>query len=106
MMHQAILSSLPCEIVTARDGAEAVERARSAPPDLVLMDVEMPRMGGFEACRKMRELLGRRVPIILVTTRGAALFVREGFESGCSGYMTKPVAGPELLRKVRNFLGE
>lgn len=105
MMHQSVLGTLGCEISTAHDGLEAVACATAFRPDLILMDVEMPNMDGFTACMRIREKLGPEVPIILVTTRGTADYVRRGFESGCSGYLTKPVTSLDLLSKARTYLG-
>lgn len=104
MMQQAVLSTLGCEISTANDGAEAVAKAMTSRPDLILMDVEMPNMDGFTACQRLREKLGPDLPIILVTTRGSADYVRRGFESGCSGYLTKPVTSLDLLSKAKIYL--
>ncbi len=106
MMEQMVLRGLQYEIVTARNGCEAVERACAERPDLILMDVVMPEMNGFDACHRIRQepSLGR-VPIILVTTRGEEQSVETGFQSGCSDYITKPINGAELLTKVRSFLG-
>ena len=95
------------ELVTANDGREAVEKARTEKPDLVVMDVVMPHMTGFEACRVMRgDHATRDIPIILVTTRGEAESVQKGYECGCSDYVTKPINGLELLAKVASCLGE
>jgi CheY-like chemotaxis protein len=93
------------KLVLARDGEEAVEKAIAEQPDLVLMDVVMPRMNGFEACREMRkhEPL-RRVPIIMVTSRGEPCNVEQGFESGCNDYVTKPINGAELVEIVNGYL--
>jgi len=94
-------------LVTARDGEEAVEKAIAEQPNLILMDVIMPRMNGFEACREMRkhEAL-RKVPIIMVTSRGESCNVEQGFESGCSDYVTKPINGAELVAIVNGYLGQ
>jgi DNA-binding response OmpR family regulator len=93
------------ELVTARDGEEAVEKAIAEQPNLILMDVVMPRMNGFEACREMRkhEAL-RKVPIIMVTSRGESCNVELGFESGCNDYVTKPINGAELVEIVNGYL--
>lgn len=93
------------ELVTARDGEEAVKKAIAEQPNLILMDVIMPRMNGFEACREMRkhETL-RKVPIIMVTSRGEACNVEQGFESGCNDYVTKPINGAELVEIVNGYL--
>jgi CheY-like chemotaxis protein len=92
-------------VLLARDGEEAVEKAIAEQPNLILMDVVMPRMNGFEACREMRkhEVL-RKVPIIMVTSRGESYNVEQGFESGCNDYMTKPINGAELIEIVNGYL--
>jgi len=92
-------------VITARNGEEAVQKALAEQPDLILMDVVMPRMNGFEACREMRkqEKL-RSVPIILVTSRGEPCNIATGFESGCNDYLTKPIDGKELLQLVETYL--
>jgi DNA-binding response OmpR family regulator len=105
MMEQMVLRGQPYQIVTARNGREAVAAAVSEKPDLILLDVVMPEMNGFEACRRIREHEATRyVPIIMVTTKGEEQNVETGFESGCSDYITKPINGAELLTKVRGYL--
>jgi len=107
MMEKFILRNQAYEIVTASDGEEGVRKALEHRPDLVLLDVIMPKMGGFEACRRMREEEATRTtPIIMVTTRGEATNVEAGWTAGCSDYITKPINSIELLAKVRNFLGD
>jgi len=107
MMEKFILRNHSYEIVTASDGEEGVRKALEHSPDLVLLDVIMPKMGGFEACRRMREEEATRTtPIIMVTTRGEATNVELGWTAGCSDYITKPINSIELLAKVRNFLGD
>jgi CheY-like chemotaxis protein len=106
MLEQLMLRRLPYELVTARDGAEAVAKAIVERPDLILMDVTMPHMTGIEACRAIRARAStREIPIILVTTHGDVASVEAGFASGCNDYVTKPIDGPELLGKLRNQLG-
>jgi CheY-like chemotaxis protein len=107
LMEKMILSKSEYDVVTARDGVEGVEKARSELPDLILMDVVMPRMDGFEAVRKLREDDSTRsIPVIMVTTRGELQSVETGYASGCSDYVTKPINGLELLTKVRSCLGQ
>jgi CheY-like chemotaxis protein len=104
-MVTTILKKGPYDIVTASDGDEAVERAAAERPDLILMDVVMPRMTGFEACRELkRRPETRAIPVILVTTRGEGENVEAGFESGCNDYVTKPVNSLELMTKVRGHI--
>ncbi len=107
LMEKMILSKSEYDVVTARDGMEGVDKARSERPDLILMDVVMPRMDGFEAVRKLREDdTTRSIPVIMVTTRGELQSVETGYASGCSDYVTKPINGLELLTKVRSCLGQ
>jgi DNA-binding response OmpR family regulator len=102
-----ILSKDDYDIVTAKDGFEGVEKADREKPDLILMDVVMPRMDGFAAVRKLRELdETKSIPVIMVTTRGELASVETGYESGCNDYVTKPINGLELLAKVRSCLGK
>ena len=105
MMEKMILKQEPYELIVAKDGQEAVDLAIEHQPDLILLDVVMPVMDGFEACRQLRERAATRsTPIIMVTTRGEEKHVELGFESGCSDYVTKPIDGLELLSKIRNYL--
>lgn len=107
LMEKMVLDKSIYELTTATDGDEAVRKAIVEQPDLILMDVVMPKMSGFEACRAIRDHRQTHdIPIILVTTRGEAENVEEGYESGCSDYITKPINGPELISKLRYYLGE
>jgi DNA-binding response OmpR family regulator len=93
------------DIVTAKNGREAVATAAREIPDLILLDVVMPEMNGFDACRHIRqEQATKHVPIIMVTTKGEEHNVETGFQSGCNDYITKPINGSELVRKVRTWL--
>ena len=107
MMERCILQNGPYDIFTANNGEEAVEKAALHQPDLILLDVIMPKMGGFETCRVLRTAAATKAtPIIMVTTRGEAQNVEQGWASGCTDYVTKPINGIELLAKVNSFLGE
>ena len=95
------------ELISASDGKEAVEKAHEVRPDLILMDVVMPRMTGLEACRALKkEKETQKIPVILLTTRGEEQYVQEGYASGCSDYLTKPVNDAELLDLLKAYLGE
>ena len=107
MWQRMILGQEKFEVFTAKDGQEGVDVALAQRPDLVLMDVVMPKMNGFEACRALRAQHDTSTtPIIMVTTRGEEANVETGYASGCTDYITKPINGPELLAKLRGFLGE
>ncbi|HLG54856.1 MAG TPA: response regulator [Vicinamibacterales bacterium] len=107
MMERTLLAKSAYVVVVARDGREAVRQAIEESPDLIILDVVMPNMTGFEACREIRRLEATRaIPVIMVTTRGGGDDMVNGFEVGCNDYVTKPIHGPELLSKVRNLIGE
>jgi CheY-like chemotaxis protein len=104
-IERALLSR-SYEVITASDGREGVQRALADKPDLILMDVMMPQMSGFEAVRTLRAAPEtRHIPIIMVSTRGELKSVESGYESGCNDYVTKPFSGVELLAKVKSCLG-
>jgi len=106
MMGKFILKNDPYDVVTASNGEEAIQKAIEHRPDLILLDVIMPKMGGFDACRAIRSNDSTStIPIIMVTTRGEAGNVETGWESGCNDYVTKPINAVELLAKVRSLLG-
>ena len=95
------------EVVTARSGEESLGRARVEPPDLVLMDLEMPGIDGLETCRRLRaEPRTRETPIIMVTSHSEAECLEGAFVHGCTDYVIKPINEGELLLKVRSYLGE
>lgn len=107
LMERMILAKSQYDIVEARDGQEGVDKALAEKPDLILMDVVMPKMNGFEAVRRLREEEATRaIPVIMVTTRGELESVESGYAAGCSEYITKPIDGLELLTKVRSCLGQ
>jgi PleD family two-component response regulator len=107
MMEQMILqrrTAYGC--MTALNGEEAVAKAIEFQPDLVLMDVVMPKMNGFEACKKIRQNKATaQIPVILVTTRGEQNYVETGYQSGCNDYITKPINSNELVQLLESYLG-
>jgi len=105
-MHQMILKSHGYRVVTAQDGFEAVTKAGIERPDLILMDVVMPRMTGFEAVKQIRnDAATRSIPVIMVTTRAEPKVIETCFQAGCNDYVNKPVDGAILLSKVRALVG-
>lgn len=107
MMERMLLGRQQAyELLVAHDGSEGVEKAQAEKPDLILMDVVMPRMDGFEALRRIRaDAALQATPVIMVTTRGELANVEQGYASGCTDYVMKPINGVELLTKVRQYLG-
>ena len=105
-MEEMILKKGSYDIVVAADGQEGVEKALAERPDLILMDMVMPRMNGLEAVRELRARAETKdIPIIMVTTRGEGDNVEKGYECGVNDYVTKPIDGVLLLAKVRDYIG-
>jgi two-component system KDP operon response regulator KdpE len=90
------------EVLTASNGQAAVEIAASEEPDLVILDVRMPVMNGFEACQRIREF--SVVPIIMLTALASDLDKVKGLDYGADDYLTKPFSPEELLARVRSAL--
>jgi CheY-like chemotaxis protein len=107
MMEKMILAREPYDLVTAKDGKEAIEKAATEQPDLILLDVVMPHLTGFEVLEELRAHEStKKTPVILVTTRGEAANVEAGYAGGCNDYVTKPINSVELITKVRNYLAD
>jgi DNA-binding response OmpR family regulator len=107
LVAEAALLSHTYEISTAEDGQEGLRKALDDRPDLILLDVLMPRMDGLTALRALRaHAQTEATPVILVSTLGELESLEAGYASGCSDYVTKPFDVTELLEKVRSCLGE
>jgi two-component system KDP operon response regulator KdpE len=89
-------------VVEARDGAEALEKLRSERPDLILLDMNMPVLDGFQACREIRS--SSEVPIIMLTVRSAEKDKVRALDAGADDYVVKPFSIQELLARVRALL--
>ena len=89
-------------VVTATDGAEALARWRKEQPDLVVLDVGLPRVDGFEVCRQIRQ--GSVTPVILLTGRSEAEDVAQGRRVGANDYVTKPFSHQQLSAHVAAVL--
>ena len=93
------------DTVTASNGLEAIEANNRAKPDLILMDVEMPVMDGFEACKKIKEQSKDTfIPIIFITSKGDLQSMKTGLKAGAEDYLTKPFESEELLARVQAVL--
>ena len=92
-------------VVQAANGAEAVELARKELPDLILMDVRMPKMTGYEACRQMKALPELRdTPVVFLSAKGQEGEIQTGLEAGAEEYILKPFAPDELVKQVQAVL--
>ncbi len=95
------------EVLVAVDGRESVEMARSEAPDLILMDMSLPVMDGWEATRQLKASPETQaIPIIALTAHAMSGDREKAMEAGCDDYDTKPIELPRLLDKIEGFLGE
>jgi CheY-like chemotaxis protein len=93
------------EVVVVENGAEAVDSAPVEMPDLILMDVRMPRMTGYEACQQIKaDQRTRHIPVVFLSAKGQDAEIQAGFDAGASEYLLKPFAPLELTDKIRELL--
>jgi CheY-like chemotaxis protein len=102
---QAYLEDVECETVPARDGIEALELVGQRKPDLILLDVMMPKMSGFEVCRRLKDNPNTAdIPVIMVTALNEFGDIERGIDCGTDDFVSKPVNKLELLTRVRTML--
>lgn len=95
------------QIVIAMDGAQGVNLAKTESPDLILMDMSLPVMDGWEATRRIKgDSTVQHIPIIALTAHAIAGDREKALAAGCNEYESKPVKFPRLLAKIQQFLGE
>jgi two-component system alkaline phosphatase synthesis response regulator PhoP len=93
------------EVVATANGEEAYLKAQEVVPDLIMMDVRMPRMTGYEACRQMKEIEALKpVPVVFLSAKGQDAEVQAGLEAGAVEYILKPFAPDELTARVSQIL--
>lgn len=98
---KSLLTGHGYEVITAESGEEGIAKARSELPDLILMDVVMPGLNGYQATRTLtRDPLTRNIPVIVCTTKGQETDRIWGLRQGPQDYLVKPVNGQELLAKI------
>ena len=101
----AYLEDLDVTVVPAADGLEALRRVAEHPPDLILLDVMMPRMSGFEVCKKLKaDPKTADIPVVMVTALNELGNIERGVESGTDDFLSKPVNKLELLTRVKSLL--
>ena len=100
-----ILDKNGFEVVTANDGVDGVETAREQRVNLIIMDIKMPRMDGYEATMRIKKLEGyQSVPIIALTSYAMAGDKKKAVAAGCDGYIAKPINPETFMDEIRKFL--
>lgn len=106
-LFRTVLRLRGCAVIEAADGEEAVRLAAHERPDLILLDGSMPRLDGFGATRRIRQLgrAGRRVPIVFITGHAEPSFRAVALQAGCDEYLVKPLDLEQLRGVLEKFLG-
>jgi CheY-like chemotaxis protein len=102
---QAFLESLPVKLVTAADGVEALAKVAEHKPDLILLDIMMPRMSGFQVCKRIKaDPKTKDIQVLMVTALNELGDIEQATESGTDDFVSKPVNKFELLTRVKSLL--
>jgi two-component system phosphate regulon response regulator PhoB/two-component system alkaline phosphatase synthesis response regulator PhoP len=98
------LAKLGYEVLVASDGETALDMAFTRLPDIVLLDVKLPKMNGYEVCHKIKSNDQTRLtPVIMLSAKTQGNEIKQGLDAGCDLYLTKPIGFPDILRHVRSF---
>lgn len=99
-----LLERFGYETIEATDGEQSIELARTQKPDLILMDIMMPKMDGLEATRIIKEdVITKHIPVVALTSYAMKGDKERTLEAGCDGYISKPIDIRELMKTVENF---
>ena len=102
---EAFLAEVDCDIAVAVDGRETLEKVASFQPDLILLDVMMPKLSGFEVCKAVKsDPKTRRIMVLMVTALNERGDIERGVDSGTDDFLSKPVNKVELVKRVQNML--
>ena len=102
-----VLSTVGYELIEALNGEDGVKLAQSERPDLILMDIQLPKMDGYEATQQIKSIAElKTIPIIAVTSYALSGDEAKARAAGCDGYIAKPFSPRELLAKVRKYLSD
>ena len=102
---EVYLNEVDCEVATAVDGRDTLDKVAEFQPDLILLDIMMPKLSGFEVCKKLKgDPATRDIMILMVTALNEPGDIERGVLSGCDDFLSKPVNKLELLKRVENML--
>ena len=106
VVYRTILEHVGYIVIEARDGEEGVNRARSEMPDIILMDISIPKMDGWEATERLKaDDETRPIPIIALTAHALEEDRAKAMRAGCDGYLAKPVEPRRVVQEVEKFIG-
>jgi two-component system alkaline phosphatase synthesis response regulator PhoP len=95
------------EVVTALDGEQALEKLQSDKPDLIVLDIMMPKLDGYEVCKAIKsDPETRQIPVILLSAKGRNVDQKLGFDVGADDYITKPFSPRKLVERINQLLGQ
>ena len=104
-LFEAYLSEIDCEVEIAIDGQQTLDKTDTFKPDLILLDVMMPKLSGFEVCKKLKSAEETRgIMILMVTALSELGDIERAVDAGTNDFLTKPVNKVELLKRVENML--
>jgi CheY-like chemotaxis protein len=106
VVYRTILEHVGYKVIEARDGEEGVSRARNHLPDLILMDISIPKMDGWEATQRLKaDDATKQIPIIALTAHALEEDRQKDVQAGCDGYLAKPVEPRRVVQEVERFVG-
>ena len=95
------------EVITALDGEQALERLDADKPDMIVLDIMMPKLDGYEVCRTIKSNPAtRHIPVILLSAKGRNVDQKMGFDVGADDYITKPFSPRKLVERINQLLGQ
>jgi two-component system, OmpR family, alkaline phosphatase synthesis response regulator PhoP len=104
-LMEAYLAGIDCDTAIAVDGQDTLAKVKSFQPDLILLDVMMPKLSGFEVCKKIKsDPAGRRIMVLMVTALNELGDIERAVQAGTDDFLSKPVNKVELLKRVENML--
>ncbi len=98
------LAKLGYTVIAVADGQQALEKALSNLPDIILLDVKMPVLNGLDVCKRLKaEDQTKKIPIIMLSAKAQAKEIEEGYKAGADKYLCKPIGFPDILKEIETF---
>lgn len=101
---QRKLTKLGYTVFVAEDGEEALSKAFSQIPDIILLDVKIPKINGIEVCKRIKsDERTKGIPVIMLSAKAQSEEIRKGIEAGANKYLTKPISFPDILKEIQSY---